>query len=102
MKKSLVALAVLAFAGAASAQSSVTLYGKFNAGFGKTTGGKFQMRNGPDGSDSRFGFRGSEDLGGGMRANFLFEAGVDVESGSFTSASPFQRQIWGGLSGSAG
>jgi predicted porin len=102
MKKSLVALAVLAFAGAASAQSSVTLYGKFNAGFGKTTGGKLEMRNGADGSDSRFGFRGSEDLGGGLRANFLFEAGVDVESGAFTSANAFQRQIWGGLSGSAG
>jgi predicted porin len=102
MKKSLVALAALAFVGAASAQSSVTLFGKANMGFGKTTGGKFEMRNAPDGSDSRFGFRGTEDLGGGLRANFHYEAGLTPETGAFTSANPFQRQSWMGLSGSAG
>jgi predicted porin len=102
MKKSLVALAALAFVGAASAQSSVTLFGKANMGFGKTTGGKFEMRNAPDGSDSRFGFRGTEDLGGGLRANFHYEAGLNPETGGFTSANPFQRQSWMGLSGGFG
>ena len=72
MKKSLLALAVLgAFAGVASAQSSVTLYGLIDANFGKDNGSA-QKRMG-QGASSRLGFRGSEDLGGGSSAFFQIE-----------------------------
>jgi predicted porin len=80
MKKSLLALAVLgAFAGAASAQSSVTLYGKVDLGVGKpaNTADKQVM----DGSGSRVGVRGVEDLGGGMRALFGFEHRFSPDTG---------------------
>ena len=67
MKKTLIALAALATT-AAFAQSSVTLYGKANVGFQKASGSSAKMAGGADGSDSRFGLRGSEDLGGGLKA----------------------------------
>lgn len=86
MKKTLVALAALAVAGVASAQSSVTLFGIADVSYtnlnangagsvGLLTG---QGRN----ASSRLGFRGTEDLGGGLSASFWLEAGVNVDSGS--------------------
>jgi predicted porin len=87
MKKSLIALAVMAAAGAASAQSSVTLFGIVDAtlawGRGNGTGStdKFQLTNSGYNS-SRLGFRGTEDLGGGMSASFWLEAGVNNDNGS--------------------
>lgn len=86
MKKSLLALAVLgAFSGAAFAQSSVTLFGIADTGFryskGDGNGNVKQMVNSGLNS-SRFGVRGSEDLGGGLKANFWFEAGVNTDDGS--------------------
>jgi predicted porin len=83
MKKSLVALAVLAAAGAASAQSSVTLWGVVDAGVGsykansvsRTAMGTSLL------SSSQLGFRGTEDLGGGLRAGFWLEAGINPDSG---------------------
>ena len=76
MKKSLLALAVLgAFAGVASAQSSVTLFGvvDVNARYVDNDGGK-QYQMAQDGmNSSRLGFRGTEDLGGGMSAGFWLE-----------------------------
>jgi predicted porin len=84
MKKSLIALAVLAAAGAASAQSSVTLFGIVDAtvafGRGSLTD-KTQLTNSGYNS-SRLGFRGTEDLGGGMSASFWLEAGVNNDNGS--------------------
>ena len=75
MKKSLLALAVLgAFAGAASAQSSVTLFGivDVNARYVKTGDVKIKSL-GTDGiNSSRLGFRGVEDLGGGLKAGFAW------------------------------
>lgn len=84
MKKSLVALAALAVVGAASAQSSVTLYGVVDAGVSRATGTKVQMMGstGLNNGTSRFGFKGSEDLGGGLKANFNLEAGFDPENGA--------------------
>lgn len=86
MKKSLIALAVLSASGLAMAQSSVTLYGVVDAGFsyadgadswyGITSGNQFT---------SRFGLRGSEDLGGGLKANFTIEAGFNADSGDGAS-----------------
>jgi predicted porin len=83
MKKSLVALAVLAAAGAASAQSSVTLFGVADLGYqyGKSATNSLS-RMGQDGiASSRLGFRGTEDLGGGMNASFWLEAGISPDSG---------------------
>jgi predicted porin len=84
MKKSLIALAVLAsFAGVASAQSSVTLFGIVDAtlahGHGSTSN-KTQLTNSGYNS-SRLGFRGTEDLGGGMSASFWLEAGIANDNG---------------------
>lgn len=93
MKKSLLALAVLgAFAGAASAQSSVTLYGKLDLGFAKEAGkADKQVR---DGSSSRLGFRGVEDLGGGLKAMFQIEHRFNPDDGTVTATNPF----WHGIS----
>ena len=85
MKKSLLALAALtAFTGAASAQSSVTLFGVVDlAARQVSAGGRSQSQLVPDGFNSnRLGFRGVEDLGGGMRASFWLEAGIDPSIGT--------------------
>lgn len=72
MKKSLLALAALGvFAGAAMAQSSVTLYGLIDANVGKDVGKEDKRMS--QGASSRLGVRGVEDLGGGMQAFFQFE-----------------------------
>lgn len=95
MKKSLIALAALA-ASSAFAQSSVTLYGLANIGLQSTNGSKTALTGGADGSDSRWGFRGTEDLGGGLSANFTFEAGFKPDTGTIdnTATQTFQRQSW--------
>ena len=81
MKKSLIALAVLAASGAAMAQSSVTLFGIVDATYAYGSGSvanKSQLTNSGYNS-SRLGFRGVEDLGGGMSASFHLEAGLNNE-----------------------
>jgi predicted porin len=84
MKKSLLALAVLgAFAGAASAQSSVTVYGKVDMGFAKPIGTKDKQVR--DAAGSRIGFRGVEDLGGGLAAVFGFEHRFSPDTGRDTT-----------------
>ena len=97
MKKSLLALAALgAFAGTAQAQSSVTLYGVVDAnieyvsnmsstaagtaGFPGRGENKFGVTSGGL-SGSRWGLRGVEDLGGGMKALFVLESGFGVDDG---------------------
>ncbi len=103
MKKSLLALAVLgAFAGAASAQSSVTVYGSIDMAVAKSNGGtsgnngnepgtpavtkawNLQQSNG-----SRLGFRGNEDLGGGLSAQFQIEHRFLPDTGAVYSATSF-------------
>src|SRR6185312_3429968 len=84
MKKSLLALAVLtAITGAASAQSSVTLYGKVDLGLvldsGNNAGKSVRVSSGVTGG-SRIGFKGVEDLGGGMKAAFQLETGYCADS----------------------
>ncbi len=85
MKKSLLALAVLgAFAGVASAQSSVTLFGVVDLGarYVDNGGGK-QYQLAQDGlSSSRLGFRGTEDLGGGLAASFWLEGALSADTGT--------------------
>lgn len=103
MKKTLLAMAVLAASGAALAQSSVTLYGVADLGLVKTTGVGAQMTGNGIGNNgnSRFGMRGVEDLGGGLKAGFNFEAGINAETGT-TDASTFQRAANVSLGGGFG
>ena len=98
MKKSLVALAILAAAGVASAQSSVTLFGVVDAtyqhGSGSGVGSSSVSRLGNSGyNSSRIGFRGTEDLGGGMSASFWLEAGINNDDGSGAATSTNNQTI---------
>lgn len=110
MKRSMIALAALgAFAGAAQAQSSVTLYGRLETsvayvklGDGSHVTALSNGTNGTLGADpiggSRWGLRGSEDLGGGLKANFTIESGFFVDSGApADTARIFNRAAWVGL-----
>jgi predicted porin len=106
MKKALLALAVLAaFAGTASAQTNVTMYGVLdmalqheNDGVNSTTALDSGIQSG-----SRLGFKGTEDLGGGLKANFDLEAGVNADTGTSSQGGIlFGRQAWVGLSGGFG
>ena len=73
MKKSLLAIAALAaVSGSAFAQSSVTLYGRVDQGVAQNSE-QVKNRQVQQGSASRLGFRGVEDLGGGLKAFFQFE-----------------------------
>ena len=127
MKKSLLAVAAMtAFAGAAQAQSSVTVYGILDVGFigsnysaigtqnvlaqpgtlgadaVPSAGGIVQRQNmatiGQSAeSTSRIGFKGTEDLGGGTQALFTVEAGLSPNGQSATSQFSFNRQTFAGL-----
>lgn len=94
MKKTLAALAVLgAFAGSAAA-ADVTLYGLVDYGFayqhlegdvpGFDEADTFRMNSGMN-SGSRFGLRGTEDLGNGLTVGFVLENGFDADSGELTT-----------------
>lgn len=126
MKKSLIALAALAAVGAASAQSSVTLYGVIdtNYGWARTTEKNFNQSgtvkttttglNAPGGnmSGSRWGLKGQEDLGNGLSAVFNVEAGFNSGDGRFAHpyidtygdaiGSGFNRRAVVGLKGGFG
>jgi len=109
MKKSLIALAVLAASGAAMAQSSVTIYGVADIWVGSakteinTGDGWVGERNSllADGgvSNSRLGFKGVEDLGGGLKALFTLEQGVNLTNGD---GGAFSREASIGLAGAFG
>ena len=97
MKKSLIALAALAAVGAASAQSSVTLFGIVDAtlqvGRGSLTDVTRLQPNGYN--SSRLGFRGTEDLGGGLAASFWLEAGFNPDEGTGQVSSTNNQAIPG-------
>jgi len=134
MKKSLFALAALgAFAGAAQAQSSVTLFGILDASVtymqnsgaagsttapgamtqpagtsttnatlgGPTTGSNFVYYDSQIFS-SQWGLKGTEDLGGGMKANFILNGDANTNAGGSDVRGIFRRQAWVGLSGGFG
>ena len=121
MKKTLIAMAALgAMAGVAHAQSSVTLYGLVDAYIGQTSRQvdstivasrvaklKQNVVNGSGQNNSRWGLRGTEDLGGGMKALFVLEGGFQPDTGAFATISNqggglFGRQAWVGLSSGFG
>jgi predicted porin len=116
MKKSLLALATLsAFASVAHAQSSVTLYGILDEAFvyqsSQKTGGantaaspnvggkRLSLDSGSGLNGSRWGLKGSEDLGGGLKAVFQLENGLNLNTGGFNQGGlEFGRQAYVGLS----
>ena len=109
MKKSLIALAVLAASGAAMAQSSVTLYGVADAGVTYLNGAdNWSGVTSGNNLTSRLGFRGTEDLGGGLKANFVLEGGFNLDAGDGKSGGAtgtgfeFKRRSTVGLSGGFG
>lgn len=108
MQKSLIALAALAtLSGAAMAQSSVTLYGRLDASLASEKAGasgaarsQSQLASGLL-STSRLGFRGAEDLGGGLKAIFQLETELGVDTGA-AFGSGFNRMSIVGLQGGFG
>jgi predicted porin len=93
----------------AYAQSSVTLYGVADAGIlytsktlnpttGQNAGHQFSLVTGGM-TPSLFGLKGTEDLGGGMKAIFALESGIDLTNGGFNDSNGnfFGRQAWVGL-----
>lgn len=110
MKKSLIALAVLAASGTAMAQSSVTLFGIIDtnvgyidgvaSGTGTDTDSKYGL--GTSGlATSRLGFRGVEDLGGGLKAGFHLEGEIFGDTGN-SSGFDFKRRSTLSLMGNFG
>jgi predicted porin len=146
MKKSMIAIAALAATSGAFAQSSVTMYGvaeavidlgwkrttdtrkdTFNAAGVVTTGlatanntekAAFRVQDGNSQGTgtSRLGWRGAEDLGGGLKANFNFEMGVRIDDGDTAAGlggngggsggsggnALFGRNAWVGIAGGFG
>lgn len=84
MKRTLVAAAVTLLAtGSVFAQSNVTIYGRVNVSAeSQKVGG--QTTSVMQDNSSRIGFKGTEDLGGGLKAGFLLEAAFDVDTGVTT------------------
>ena len=84
----------------ALAQSSVTLYGIADAtivSVSNKEGSRLTALDSGVLQSSRFGFRGNEDLGGGLRALFVLESGVSLDTGA-GAAVLFNRQAYVGLS----
>ncbi len=89
MKKTLIALAAVAATSVAFAQSSVTIYGQIAASIEKSSfGAKNNKVALDDIHGSRLGFRGSEDLGGGLKANFGIEHRFRPDTGADATFNP--------------
>lgn len=100
-KNTLAGLLLVAFAASAQAQSGVTIYGLADMGMVRESGGKAgsvtKVSSGI-GATSRLGFRGTEDLGSGLAAIYVLEAGVKMDTGEIdTAGTIFNRQSYVGL-----
>lgn len=107
MKKTLLVLAIFgSFAGTVSAQTNVTVYGLVDVGItserGGPSGSGLKLESGIH-SGSRLGFKGSEDLGGGLSAIFTLENGFNPDTGSMGQGGRiFGRQAFVGLKSDLG
>lgn len=97
-KLTLAALLIGGFVTTAQAQSNVTVYGVVDLGLAKTTGQSTVER---ENHASRLGFRGTEDLGGGLSAIFNLESEILADTGA-QKGNLFDRQAWVGLKGAFG
>ena len=115
MKKTIIAIAALSAAGAATAQSNVTMYGLVNVGYAytkenstntagvKTTKKTIGLKNDAAGDGtSRLGLKGEEALGNGFSATFALEMGFDGATGQFQNGGAFNRVSTVGLKGAFG
>lgn len=113
MKKTLLVAALVAgFAGAAQAETSVTMYGLLDSGIGyhqfkgKNAAGdtvklnKTGILNGGQ-SSNRWGLKGTEDLGEGLKAVFVLESGFNINDGTQSQGRLFSRQATIGLASDA-
>ena len=107
MKKSLSVLALLlASTGVAQAQTSLTIYGIADVGllreYGHLAPSVTKLDSGLQ-SGSRLGFKGTEDLGSGLKALFVLETGLQVDTGGFAQGGlAFARQSYVGVDGRFG
>ena len=104
MQKKLIALAVAGLSSVAFAQSNVTVYGVADVAVGDGPGTATFAAHANDSltnGNSRLGFKGSEDLGGGLKVNFNIEQGINLANGA-TEATTYGRQAWVGVSGGFG
>lgn len=114
MKRTIFALAAVVACGAAEAQSSVTVYGVMDVnveyvnhvgavpqasnGFNPGQGGKVFREDSGGYSGSRWGLRGTEDLGGGLKSVFVLESGFAADTGNMQQGGRlFGRQAFVGL-----
>lgn len=104
IRKPLLFLSLLAisYAGVVQAQSSVTVYGITDAFvYSGKSGATSKVAVDDTGSAaSRLGFRGTEDLGGDLKATFLLEMGLNIDNGAFAAGDGFGREASVGLSSS--
>ncbi|WP_310568055.1 porin [Hydrogenophaga sp.] len=105
MKKTLIALAAVAATSAAFAQSSVTIDGAVDLGYVKPIGSKDARLDATNGAN-QIRFLGTEDLGGGLKANFALAQRFSPESGGNDGTAnkrpTFQGETTVGLSGGFG
>ncbi|AEG72212.1 porin [Ralstonia solanacearum] len=104
-----IALAVLALASGAAGAQSVTLYGLVDTGIeyvshaNSSGNGLVRIPSVTGTLPSRWGLRGAEDLGGGVKAVFTLESGFNTDTGTAGQGGRlFGRQAWVGLAGSYG
>lgn len=105
MKRTLLATVLGCAAATASAQSGITIYGVADAGVGATKNGNVHTTQVMSGvaNGSRLGFKGMEDLGGGLSATFLIETGIALDTGTLTQGGVFGgRQTFVGLTSKSG
>ncbi|WP_317203574.1 porin [Janthinobacterium sp.] len=111
MNKYILVLTVCAaLAGAAQAQSGVTMYGSIDGGLRNQTnvdaagGSKLSVGSNGQYYPNRLGFIGSEDLGDGLKVQFKLESGFNTGTGALDNAAGrlFNRSSWVGLAGSLG
>lgn len=102
MKKIAIAAAVAALAAPAFAQSSVTLWGRMNTTVESQKFGNQGRTVAVVNNNSRLGFRGTEDLGGGLKATFELEHGLNSDDGKQTNAAFWNRQASVQLAGDFG
>jgi predicted porin len=107
MKKSLLAVILATVTGVTMAQSNVSIYGVIDTGMQSYNSGTERLTRPVNSAwnTSRLGFRGTEDLGSGLKVNFMLEGAVAPSEGTFGSTATnetFNREAWVGVSNHLG
>jgi len=102
MKKIAIAAAIAALSAPVFAQSSVTLWGRINTSVESIKTGNNDRVASVINNNSRLGFKGTEDLGGGLKASFALEHGLNSDDGRQTSSAFWNREASVQLSGDFG